>query len=147
MIEPIKLELTSDVEKVIEAGKLSIRGSTLLIEVLPDEEVKAAGGIVLQSSSKHVRGGVDEFRLKLGYVIAAGEGYIDEAGKVTPLDVKPGSIVFLPKYSLSAISVFPGMNRLTEERIAMIKEDQVLAFYPSLADYEAARSAGCGGGQ
>lgn len=143
-MDKITLQFAPAISRIIEAGKLAVRGSTLIIEILPEVEVTTAGGIMLASSSKHVRGSVDEHRLKIGYVIAVGEGYVDDTGAVTPLDIQPGAIVFLPKYSISPISVFPGLNCLTEERVAMIKEDQVLAFYPSLNLFEAACVAGRG---
>lgn len=121
-----------------ESPCLKIRGSTLLVEILPDQEIKTSGGLVMATDARHVRGSLEEHKLRVGYVIAVGEGYTMEDGVTLPLDVQPGSIVFLPKYAVSPISVFPGLNKLTEERVAMIKEDQVLAFYPSVELYEEA---------
>lgn len=135
----IETKFAQTISKIVgEDPLLKIRGSTLLVEILPDHEIKTSGGLVMATDARHVRGSLEEHKLRIGYVIATGEGYTMEDGVTLPLDVKPGSIVFLPKYAVSPISVFPGLNKLTEERVAMIKEDQVLAYYPTVEAYEKA---------
>lgn len=115
-----------------------LRGSTMLVEII-DEEIKTEGGIVIASSSDQLKGGVNENKLNVAKVLMAGEGYDDGEGGLEPLECQPGAIVVLPKYGLSFISVFPGLREPTGEKLAMVKEDQVLCFYPNEEAYEQAK--------
>ncbi len=75
-----------------------------------------------------------------------GQGYwyeLDTSGPVggyTPLEVQPGAVVVLPQYSTQLMSHFPGIQRPTGNKLAMVKMDQVLAYYPTQEAYEAAKS-------
>lgn len=116
----------------------TLRGSTMLVRIV-DEELKSEGGIILQADPNQLKGGVDANRLNVGKVLMTGPGYEDEEGNIEPLEVGPGAMVLLPKYGLSMISIFPGYNKPTGEKLAMVKFDQVLAYYPSEEAYEQAK--------
>ncbi len=132
-----------------------LRGSTLIVEIQEPEEIKTKSGIVLSSSSDHVKGGsAQAHRVEVGLVLMAGQGYWDESrigyqdenshrtiteGQYNPLECQPGAIVLLPQYSTQLMSHFPGISRPTGNKLAMIKMDQVLAYYPSQEAYELAK--------
>lgn len=115
-----------------------LKGSTLLVKLI-DEELKSSGGIVIATSSDQLKGGIDTNRLHVAEVLMSGEGYTLDDGSLEPLECQPGAVVVLPKFGLSFISVFPGLQTPTGEKLAMVKEDQILCFYPSAEAYEQAK--------
>lgn len=119
-----------------------LRGSTLLVEIQEMEEIRTKGGIVLATHSDHAKGNsVAAHKVEVGVVLMAGEGYWnDDTGKLEPLDCQPGAVVMLPQYSTQAMSHFPGISRPTGNKLALVKMDQVLAYYPSKEAYELAKS-------
>jgi len=119
-------------------GLFKLRGSTVLVKLV-EEELKSEGGIVIATDPNQARGGAEENKLEVGEVVMVGDGYDDEDGSKIPLDVQVGAIVILPKFGLSKISVFPGMNEPTYNKLAMVKEESVLAYYPSKEAYEQAK--------
>lgn len=120
-----------------------LRGSTLIVEVMDEEELVSNGGIILASDSNQARGGMDEHRLNVARVLMVGDGYVDtdENGKEVsiPCDVEVGAYILLPKYSTQYISIFPGLNIPTKNKIGMVKEGEILAYYPTGEAYEAAK--------
>ena len=62
-----------------------------------DAEEKAAGGIIIPDTAKE--------KPQEGEVIAAGPGGRDEAGKLTPLDVKAGDRVLFGKWSGTEVKI------------------------------------------
>jgi co-chaperonin GroES (HSP10) len=119
-----------------------LRGSTMIVEIIRDEELKTKGGIIIATDSRHTRGGsVEQHKLQVGRVLMTGKGYYDaETGTYEPLEVQPGSIVVLPQYSLQTISTFPGIQRPTENKLCMVKEADLLAYYTSEEAYTLAKA-------
>lgn len=127
-------------KQVAEQGLLQVPGSTHIVEVIKDEELKSKGGIIISAPKVHARNGIEENRLLVGKVVFSGAGYYnDETGENDPLDIPVGALVVLPKYSLSLISVFPGIVEPTNDKLGMIKENQILAYYKTEEDYNKAR--------
>ncbi len=130
-----------------------LRGSTLIVEIQALEEIKTAGGIIVATASDHTRGNsVNAHRVEVGKVLMAGQGYWNEPttdhlhgmdhrlpGFYEKLECQPGAIVLLPQYSVQLMSHFPGISRPTGNKLAMIKMDQVLAYYPSQEAYDLAK--------
>lgn len=131
-----------------------LRGSTLIVEVMDAEEIKTKSGIIVGFAPDHVKGGsVQAHKVEIGRVLMAGQGYWEEyesanyaedragvsTGEYEPLECQPGAIVVLPQYSLQLMSHFPGVYRPTGNKLAMVKMDQVLAYYPSEEAYEIAK--------
>ncbi len=140
--------------KLRELGQQTfvLRGSTIIVEILPPEEIKTAGGLVLATDSSHRKGdSITAHRIDVGRVLMTGPGYWVESspdsddrqygpgGKYEPVEVQPGAIVLLAKYSTEYISHFPGIARPTGNKLAMIKMDSILAYYPSQEAYENAK--------
>jgi hypothetical protein len=132
-----------------------LRGSTIIVYELPDEEIKTQGGLIIATDSKQVMGNsVEQHRLKVAKVLMTGPGYYQEnlnygdegshdhhiPGTYIPLEVKPGAIVILPQYSTSTVSTFPGILKPTSNKLHMVKEDSIVAYYPSEEAYELAKS-------
>lgn len=122
--------------KLAEKKLLQVPGSTLIVEIIRDEEVRSKGGIIISAPSNHARGSIEENRLLVGKVVFSGEGYYnEETGGFDALDIPVGAIVVLPKYSMSMVSVFPGITEPTADKLGLVKENQILAFYASEKDY------------
>lgn len=137
-----------------ELGKETfvLRGSTIIVYELPEEEMKTKGGLIIATDKRQLGGqSVEAHKLKVAKVLMTGPGYWTEpewmpdslqhmGGGYTPLDVKPGAIVILPQYSTSTISIFPGISKTTQNMLHMVKEDAILAYYPTEEAYELAKS-------
>ena len=62
-----------------------------------EQEEKTAGGIIIPDTAKE--------KPQEGEVIAVGPGARDEAGKLTPLDVKAGDRILFGKWSGSEVKI------------------------------------------
>ena len=62
-----------------------------------DAEAKTAGGIIVPDTAKE--------KPQQGEIIAAGPGRRDEAGKLIPIDVKPGDRVLFGKWSGTEVKI------------------------------------------
>lgn len=82
-----------------------------LLVVRTEEEQKTAGGIIIPDTAKE--------KPMEGKVIAAGPGKMDEKGKRTPMDVKPGDRVLFSKYAGTEIKI-EGVDHL------FMREDDIL---------------------
>lgn len=124
------------------ADAICVRGSTIVVEIMEEEEIKTEGGIIIASDSDQRRNNVEEHKALIGKVLLVGEGYYDaETKKTEPLEVQVGNIILLPKYSVSYLSVFPALNGLTQNKIALVKEDQILMYFRGQDGYERAKAA------
>ena len=75
------------------------------------EEEKTKGGIIIPDTAKE--------KPAEGEVIAAGNGKVDEKGKVRPLAVKKGDRILFGKYSGNEIKI-DGVDHL------ILREDDIL---------------------
>ncbi|MBN8813972.1 MAG: co-chaperone GroES [Sphingomonas sp.] len=76
-----------------------------------EADEKTAGGIIIPDTAKE--------KPQEGEVIAAGAGAKDEAGKVTPLDVKAGDKILFGKWSGTEV-------KLNGEDLLIMKESDIL---------------------
>ena len=76
-----------------------------------EAEEKTAGGIIIPDTAKE--------KPQEGEVVAAGAGAKDEAGKVTPLDVKAGDRVLFGKWSGTEV-------KIDGEDLLIMKESDIL---------------------
>ena len=76
-----------------------------------EQESKTAGGIIIPDTAKE--------KPMEGEVVAVGPGARDEAGKVQPLDVKPGDRVLFGKWSGTEV-------RIEGEELLVMKESDLM---------------------
>ena len=76
-----------------------------------DAEAKTKGGIIIPDTAKE--------KPQEGEVVAAGAGAKDEAGKVTPLDVKAGDRILFGKWSGTEV-------KLNGEDVLIMKESDIM---------------------
>jgi co-chaperonin GroES (HSP10) len=107
-------------------GFYQLFGSRILVEVLPEEELKTAGGLIVAKSSSH-RTDTEENKFTAAVVIAVGRGYFDdETGDDVPLDVKPGQVIEVVRTGLRRYSTHPILgSQYTSGELAILNESHV----------------------
>jgi len=85
-------------------------GDRVLVKRVEEEE-KTRGGIIIPDTAKE--------KPQEGEVIAVGPGARDEAGKVQPLDVKPGDRILFGKWSGTEV-------KLDGKDLLIMKESDIL---------------------
>ena len=121
----------------LASGQLPLRGNRLLVEVLPKEEIKSKGGLILNAASSSHKTTTEQNRAKLAIVLASGNGYYDEeGGEDVPLDVQPGAVILVSEMGLKYYSEFPGIQEYTGEIIALTRDSEVHASWPSVEEYK-----------
>lgn len=118
----------------------TLRGATLLVELLPKEELTSKGGIIIGQASNQ-RANAEEFRRGVGIVLLQGDGYSDG----TEMDIKPGMVIMLP-YNPMYLSEWPGLKGYTQNSLALVNEGDVLFAYKSYKDFLKAKEVFSGEG-
>lgn len=119
----------------VKAG-YKLRGNRLLVEPLPKEELKSAGGLLLHAPQSDHKSTLDQNRACLAVVLAVGEGYTDdETGEDVPLDIEVGAVCLISAYGLRSFSNFPGIREYKPDGIALIRDTDVTQFWKSAEDY------------
>ena len=83
----------------------------ILVEPL-DAEEKTAGGIIIPDTAKE--------KPMEGKIVAVGNGYKNDEGKITPLDVKKGETVLYGKFAGTEV-------RVDGKDLLIVKETDILA--------------------
>ncbi len=126
----------------LSASQLPLRGNRLLVEVFPKEEIKSKGGLIISSDRTSHRTTTEQNRGTLAIVLAAGPGYVNERNdEDVPLEMQVGAIILVSDYGLKYFSQFPGLNEYTQESIAITRDTEIHAFWPSLEAYLAYAAA------
>lgn len=86
-------------------------GDRIVVKPLEAEE-KTAGGILLPDSAKE--------KPQQGEVIAVGPGKLLDNGKVTPVDVEVGNVIYYAKYGGTEI-------KIGADEFVILRQDDVLA--------------------
>lgn len=111
-------------------------GSRILVEVLPDVEMKTAGGLIV-GSARNQRTDTEENKFTAAVVLSVGNGFYDEDGKDVPLDTKPGQVVEVVRSSLRRYSTHPVLGaQFTTGDLAAVKEGDITCLLAdSVAEY------------
>jgi chaperonin GroES len=88
-----------------------------------EEDTKTAGGIIIPDTAKE--------KPMQGEVVAVGPGGRDDAGKVIPLDLKPGDRVLFGKWSGTEV-------KIDGEDLLIMKESDVLGVIEGKGNVRAA---------
>jgi co-chaperonin GroES (HSP10) len=137
----IESKFRAQFAKLAEEGTelFELRGSNILVEILPEQEVKTKGGLILAANSQQIHGSLMQHKALVGLVLMTGAGfYDDETGEDVPLDVKPGDVVLLPQFAITPLSNFPGLTGVTGNSLAIIKDESIIFRYKGQAAFEAA---------
>ena len=88
-----------------------------------EEDTKTAGGIIIPDTAKE--------KPVQGEVVAVGPGGRDDAGKIIPLDLKPGDRVLFGKWSGTEV-------KIDGEDLVIMKESDVFGVIEGSAKVKAA---------
>ncbi len=122
--------------KKLKPGQLPLRGTRLLVELLPKPAVKSAGGIFIESGDD-MRTSTKENQADLVLVLATGPGYYDDETKEdVPMDIHVGDVLLVSRMGLKLYSQFPGLNGYTKETIALTKDSEAHANWPSIEAFK-----------
>ena len=94
----------------------------VLVKRVEEKEV-VKGGIIIPDTAKE--------KPMEGEVIAVGPGKIQEDGKRSPLDVKPGDRILFGKYAGTEI-------KIDDEEYSIMREEEILAVFEGAAKGKAA---------
>jgi chaperonin GroES len=86
-------------------------GDRIVVKALAAEE-KTAGGILLPDSAQE--------KPQQGEVVAIGPGKQLDNGKVTPIDVEVGNVIYYAKYGGTEV-------KIGSEEFVILRQDDVLA--------------------
>lgn len=122
------------------ADLFELRGSSIIVEVLPEDEIKTKSGLILAAKPEQLHGSVLQHKALIGLVLAVGAGYYDDETKEDiPLEVQPGDIVLLPQFAITPLSTFPGLDSVTNNRLGIIKDESIIFRYKGKDALEKAR--------
>ena len=105
-------------------------GNTLLVEVLPKQELKSKGGIILGKADTH-KATSEDFRRDLGLVLLRGA----EVDSGAP---EEGELILMP-FNPLYLSEFPGLNEYTQGTLALVDASSVLFRYPNAESFNKAK--------
>lgn len=107
-------------------------GDNLLVEEIPEEELKTKSGLVIATGDRKMIDGVEANRPVFVRVLAVGEGYYQEdldsfppKDKVVPLDVQVGDIILVGKLSVAWFSAFGNVVTSKGCRIGRCRESDI----------------------
>lgn len=138
--------MTSKYLKLITAlrsrrpGFYQLFGARVLVEVLPDPEMKTAGGLIIASKTNQLTD-TQENKFTAAIVLAVGKGYYDDEGKDVPLQVSVGQVVEVVRSGLRRYSTHPilGSEYVSKGDLATVTENQITGLLAdNLGEYWAA---------
>lgn len=124
-----------------EASKFfTLVGNRILVERLPDEEVKTSTGLILSGGS---RSEVSASKPLICLVVAIGEGYtpVDGTEEKIPLDVKVGSVVMINEAGVNFFSTIPGFTAYSEMKLGLASEGDIQMRFANMEEFEAYKRA------
>jgi co-chaperonin GroES (HSP10) len=113
---------------------IEIIGDIILVEEVPQEEVKTKSGLIVSGSLKN-RDGFEQNRPTMAIVLAVGKGYYDGDTEI-PLNVRPGDIVLLGALSTKWLSYFGPIISAEGARIGLAREADIQIIFKGAAGYE-----------
>lgn len=121
-------------------SKFKLYGPKMYIEVMPHEEKKTAGGIIIAESSSHARAEYGMLKSTLAIVLAVGEGYVteDSEGNIekVPMEVKPGNVIWIADMGLKYCTTVPGLAEgIPEKTIGLLDEKDVIQSWEDIDAY------------
>lgn len=109
--------------------KFVLNGNRILVEILPKEEMKTQGGIVIASDLSGYKTQTEDKRPLMAMIVCCGDA-VDEQWK-------PGMVCWITKHP-TFYSEFPGIGA-TENKLALITDDpnDIHMSWENLSAYEA----------
>lgn len=121
----------------LTSSDLPMRGNRLLLELLPKQEVKTKGGLVIATSLTDHRSTTVENAADVAVVLAVGEGYYGDDGEAVPMDIKVGNVVLISRFGMRTYSSYPGVQDYVADTIALARDSDCHVKWDSIEAFEA----------
>lgn len=115
-----------------------LHDNRLLVEVLPKEELKSKGGLILAAPKGDHRSATEENQHQLAIVLYVGAGCEDDKGNVLRPNYRPGNLILVSPFSLRPYTSFPMLAEYTANEIALTRDVDVHCSFRDEADYQKA---------
>jgi co-chaperonin GroES (HSP10) len=124
----------------MQHADIPLRGNRLIVEVMPKEEMKSAGGLVLKTSLDDHRNQTEMNRPTLCVVLAKGDGYVNESsGELEPLAEEVGNVAMVSHYGLKILPDFPLLHEYTKDTMALTRDTEIHILWPSIEAMQEAK--------
>ncbi len=112
-------------QELTKEGKelYTLIGSALLVEKMPEDEIKSKGGIVVATPDNY-RETMGDSRPIWVRVLAVGEGYYDDGNHI-PIEAKAGDICLVGPVSCQWFSAFGGLPGYSPGEIGISREEEI----------------------
>lgn len=121
------MSLKSAFARIREFNNYELIGDILLVEMMPQPELKSRGGIHLVSGSEKQINGYEKMRPTLVRVLDTGKGYYDDhTGKEIDLSVNPGDVILVATESVRWYNSFGQAVLAGEETLGITRESEML---------------------
>lgn len=116
----------------------TLKGNFILIEKLPDVEIKTKSGLFVGVKGPQMQlGTLNDNVPNACVVLEVGEGYFGDDGKPMEgsLGVEPGDVIILPKHAINYFSLFPALVNYTPNTIGLTRDDSAQFVFKGLDKY------------
>jgi co-chaperonin GroES (HSP10) len=132
-MKPSRYRTQFDRLATLDPKPYELTADYLLVERIPDEELKTKSGLILASVQTNALNTLTADKPQWARVLACGEGYYsleedaegNEVEKTTPLNAKPGDIVLVSKLSVKYFSLFGELDGYEPDSIGLTKESEI----------------------
>lgn len=102
---------------------MTLVGDVILVEMMPEPEVKI-GSIIAAPSSRNQLDGITSNLPIFVRVLLTGKGYYnEETGEDVPLDIKPGNIIQVGRQAVDWFGTFGSITRGKESGVGITRQD------------------------
>jgi co-chaperonin GroES (HSP10) len=112
-----------------------LHGNYILVNVLDDEEIKTASGIVIATQQNQRFGGANSERPVFAEVLAVGEGFADDEGNSVPVGSEPGDVIVVGQNAIQQFSRFGTVPAASGLKVGLVRESEIIMQFPSLEAY------------
>ncbi len=118
----------------------TLEGDRMLVEIMPKEELKSAGGLIIASDATRYRTDTTANRPLIVVVLTTGPGdYDPDSGEYNEVEYKPGNVLFISDMSIKYLSDFPGIGA-TGQKLGIVRPTETHISWPSFEAYEKFRN-------
>lgn len=113
----------------------TLHDNRLLVEILPKDELKSKGGLILTPSRSDHRSVTEENQHQLAVILYVGAGFLNEKNEVVRPNYQPGNLVLVSPYSLKPYTSFPMLAEYTANELALTRDIDVHCSFKNEDEY------------
>jgi len=122
---------------LVKAPKGRMHGSSVLIEILDEEEEKKSEGGIILTKSSHARNEYDMLNCIMGLVLYTGEGFYNrETNETQGLDVNTGNVIQISAMALQWYTTLPLIKEgIPAKRLGILDNSAIIWSWDTMEDY------------